>query len=167
MKLEKKELKNHQVEIIAEIEQKQFDQFKSIASRNISRESKIPGFRPGKAPYDVIARIYGEELIEERAVEELVNKIYPEIIKEAGIKPYGPGKLNDIINKNPPKYKFIVPLEPEVDLKDYLDTRLPYKLPKVQKKEIDRVISDLQTNYATAEDVSRPSKEGDLITVKI
>jgi trigger factor len=167
LKLEKKVLKNHQVEIITEVGQEQFDQFKSIAARNISRESKIPGFRPGKAPYDVIMRIYGEELIEERAVEELVNKIYPEIIKETEIKPYGPGKLEDIISKNPPKYKFVIPLEPEVEIKDYHSVRQAYKLPKVQKKEIDQVISDLQTNYATAEEVSRPSKEGDLVTVKI
>lgn len=167
MKLEKKEIKNHQVEVIAEIDQKQFDQFKSIAARNISKESKIPGFRPGKAPFDVIKRIYGEELIEERAVEELVNKVYPEIIKEAEINPYGPGKLEDIINKNPPKYKFIIPLAPEVDLKGYQDVRQSYKIPKVMKKDFDQVISDLQTNYATAEDVSRPSKTGDLISIKI
>lgn len=167
MKLEKKVLKNHQVEIIAEVDQEQFDQYKSIAAKNISKESKIPGFRPGKAPYDVIMRIYGEELIEERAVEELVNKIYPEIIKETEIKPYGPGKVDEIITKNPPIYKFIVPLEPEVDIKDYQSVRQSYKLPKVQKKEIDQVISDLQTNYATAEEVSRPSMDGDLITVKI
>ena len=167
MKFKKKELDNHQVELIAEIDQDQFDQYKSLAARNISEESKIPGFRPGKAPYDVIKRTYGEELIEERAVEELVNIIYPELIKEAKIKPYGPGQLDEIISKNPPKYKFTVPLEPEVDLKDYKNVRQAYKLPKVHKKDIDLVISDLQTNYATAEDVARESRDGDLVAVKI
>jgi trigger factor len=167
LKFERKELETHEVELITEIDQKQFDQYKILAARNISKESKIPGFRPGKAPYDVIKRTYGEELIEERAVEELVNKIYPELIKEAKIEPYGPGKLDEIISKNPPKYKFIVPLEPEVDLKDYKNVKQAYKLPKVQKKDIDLVISDLQTNYATAEDVTRESKDGDLVAVKI
>ncbi len=167
MKFEIKELKTHEVELITEIDQKQFDQYKILAARIISKESKIPGFRPGKAPYDVIKRTYGEELIEEHAVEELVNIIYPELIKEAKIKPYGPGKLDEIISKNPPKYKFIVPLEPEVDLKDYKNVKQVYKLPKVQKKDIDLVISDLQTNYATAEDVTRESKDGDLVAVKI
>ncbi len=167
MKFKKKELENHRVELIAEIDQNQFDKYKSLAARNISEESKIPGFRPGKAPYDVIKRTYGEELIEERAVEELVNKIYPELIREAKIKPYGPGQLDEIISKNPPKYKFIVPLEPEVDLKDYKNNKQAYKLPKVHKKDIDLVISDLQTNYATAEDVTRESRDGDLVAVKI
>ncbi len=167
MKFEIKELENHRVELITEIDQNQFDEYKSLAARNISKESKIPGFRPGKAPYDVIMRIYGEELIEERAVEELVNKIYPDLIKEAKIKPYGPGKLDEIICKNPPKYKFIVPLEPEVDLKDYKNIKQTYELPKVHKKDVDLVISNLQTNYATAEEVTRESRDGDLIAVKI
>jgi trigger factor len=97
----------------------------------------------------------------------LVNEIYPELIEEAKIKPYGPGKLDEIISKNPPKYKFIVPLEPEVDLKDYKNVKQEYKLPKVSKKDIGLVISDLQTNYATAEDVTRESRKGDLVTVNI
>jgi len=167
LKFEKKEIETHEVELIAEIDQKQFDQYKSLAAKNISKESKIPGFRPGKAPYDVVKRTYSEELIEERAVEELVNKIYPELINEAKIKPYGPGKLDEIISKNPLKFKFIIPLEPEVILKDYKNVKQAYKLPKVQKKDIDLVISDLQTNYATAEDVTRESKDGDLVAVKI
>ena len=167
MKFEKKELKSHQIEIIVEVDEKQFSTQKTISAKNISKERKIPGFRPGKAHYDVIVRMYGEEYIEERAVEELINKLYPEVIKETGIKPYGPGKLEEIISKNPPKYKFIIPLEPVAQVAGYKEVRKAYKLPKVAKKDIDKVLNDLQTNYATARDVTRASKNGDLITVKI
>ena len=167
MKIEKKELKTHQVEIIAEPDQIQFNQSKSIAARKISKESKIPGFRPGKAPYDVISRIYGEELIEERAVEVLINEIYPKLLDQAKIEPYGPGKLSEIISTNPPKYKFIVPLKPQVDLKDFRNIKLAYNLPKILDEDIDLVISDLQTKYATAEDVKRESRIGDLVSLKI
>ena len=167
LKYEKKALDNHQIEITAEVEQEQFNNYKIIAAKKISKESKIPGFRPGKAPYDVIKRIYGEELIAERAVEELVNKIYPDLIKEAEIDPYGPGKLEEIISTDPPKYKFIVPLAPSVDVKEYKSIKKTYKLPKVTEPDIDAVVEDLRTNYATAEDVDRDSKIGDLISVKI
>ena len=69
MKFEKKQLDNHQVEITVETDEEQFKKSKGKAAREISKESKIPGFRPGKAPYDVVQRIYGEDYIEERAVE--------------------------------------------------------------------------------------------------
>ncbi len=167
MKFETKELKNHQIEITAEVDRIQFEDYKKIAARKISRSSKIPGFRPGKAPYDVVIRMFGQELVEERAVEELIDKVYPEVIEKAEIDPYGPGKLEEIISTDPPKYKFIVPLTPVVEVGDYLAIKKPYKLPKVTESEIDHVVEDFRTNYATAEDVDRGSKKGDLVTVKI
>ncbi|MDK2981842.1 MAG: trigger factor [Chloroflexota bacterium] len=167
MKFEKKQLDNHQVEIIVETDEEQFKKSKGKAAREISKESKIPGFRPGKAPYDVVERIYGEDYIEERAVELVINELYPQIIKEADIKPYGPGKLDEILEKNPPKFQLTIPLEPVVELADYKTLKVPYKLPKTTAKDIDEVLKNLQTNYATAEEVDRPSASGDLVTAVI
>ena len=167
MKFEKKQLENHQVEITVETDEEQFKKSKGQAAREISKDSKIPGFRPGKAPYDVVQRIYGEDYIEERAVELVINELYPQILKEADIKPYGPGKLDDIIEKNPPKFKLSIPLEPEVELADYKTIKAPYKLPKTTEKEIEVVLKNLQTNYATAEEVDRPTENGDLVTAVI
>ena len=167
MKYEKKELKDHQVELIVEVDTKQFEEHKIIAARKISKSAKIPGFRPGKAPYDVVLRLYGQELIEERAVEDLINVTYPEVIEKSGIDPYGPGKLEEIISTDPPKYRFIVPLAPVVELGEYQKIKKSYKLPKVTSDEIDHVVEDLRTNYATAQDVDREIQDGDLVTVKI
>jgi trigger factor len=167
LKFEKKELKDNQVEIITEADEEQFQKAKVKASINISKSSKIPGFRPGKAPYDVVKRTFGEEMIEDRAVELLVNQIYPDLLKKAEIKPYGPGNLEEIISKNPPKFKFVIPLEPVTTLGDYKTIRQAYKLPKVQKDEVEKVLSNLQLNYATAEPAARPAEKGDLVAVKI
>jgi len=167
LKFEKKTKDDHQVEIITEINPEKYSHFKAAAARKISLESKIPGFRPGKAPYDIIKSIYGEELIEERAIELLINDIYPQILKDAEIKPYGPGKLDDVISKDPLKLKFSVPLEPTIEIGDYKSIRHKYKKPTVNKDEIESVIQKLQLNYASAEEVERPSENGDLITVQI
>jgi trigger factor len=167
LKYEKKELNNNQVEITAEVETEEFEEQKKIAARRISKTAKIPGFRPGKAPYDVVERLYGEEVIEEKAVEDLINTIYPEVIEKSGIDPYGPGKLDEIISTNPPKYRFIIPLTPKIEIGDYKKIKKTYKLPKVTSAEIDHVIEDLRTNYATAKDVEREAADGDLVTVKI
>lgn len=167
MKFEKKELNDNQVEITVEADKDQFQTSKIKAAISISKGSKIPGFRPGKAPYDVVKRVYGEEVIEERAVELLVNEIYPDVIKEAEIKPHGPGNLEEIISKDPPKFRFRIPLEPVIELGDYKSIRQDYKLPKVEKSEFDKVIENLQLNYSTAETVDRAADKGDLVSVKI
>lgn len=167
MKFEKIEREDHQVEITVEADKDLFEKAKGKAAVSISKGSKIPGFRPGKAPYEVVKRTFGEEMIEERAIEVLVNQIYPGLLKEANIEPHGPGNLEDIISKNPPKFKFVIPLEPIIDLGDYKSTRLPYKLPKVDKNEIEKVINNLQLSYATAEQVDRPAEKGDFVSVKL
>ncbi len=167
MKFEKKELKDNQVEITVEADAEQFQKSKIKAAISISKGSKIPGFRPGKAPYDVVKRTFGEEVIEERAVEFLVNQIYPDLLKEADIKPHGPGNLEEIISKDPPKFRFTIPLEPVIDLGDYKSVRQPYKLPKIEKGEVEKVLENLQLTYATAEQADRPAEKGDLVSVKI
>ena len=159
MKFEIEPKDDHQVEIITEIEAEKYSQFKTAAARKISAESKIPGFRPGKAPYDIVKSIYGDETIEERAIELLINNIYPQILKDADIKPYGPGKLDEIISKDPLKLKFLVPLEPNIEIGYYKSIRHKYKKPSVKKEEIESVLQKLQLNYATAEEVERPSEK--------
>lgn len=167
MKFEKKELKDNQIEITVEVDNDLFQKAKVKAAISISKGSKIPGFRPGKATYDVVKRTFGEEMIEERAVELLVNQIYPDLLKEAEIKPHGPGNLEEIISKNPPKFRFTIPLQPVIDLGEYKTVRLPYKLPKVGKGEVEKVLDNLQLTYATSELVERAAEKGDLVSVKI
>ena len=167
MKFEKKELKDNQIEITVEVDNDLFQKAKVKAAISISKGSKIPGFRPGKATYDVVKRSFGEEMIEERAVELLVNQIYPDLLKEAEIKPHGPGNLEEIISKNPPKFRFTIPLQPVIDLGEYKTVRLPYKLPKVGKGEVEKVLDNLQLTYATSELVERAAEKGDLVSVKI
>lgn len=167
MKFDKKELNDHQVELIAEIDADQFENAKRKAARRISRNSKIPGFRPGKAPYDIIKRTFGDEAIEETAIDLLINETYPVLIEQSEIKPYGPGKLEEIISKEPLKFRFSVPLEPTVELGGYQEIKMPYKLPSVKPAEITKVLSNLQLKYATAEPVERAAQKGDLVAVKI
>jgi trigger factor len=155
------------VELVTEIDSEQLETAKQKAARKISKNAKIPGFRPGKAPFDIIKRTYGEEAIEETAIELLVNEIYPLLIKEAEIKPSGPGKLEDIESKDPLKLRFRIPLEPKVKLGDYSKIKQAYKLPSTKKDEIAKVLNNLQLNYATAEPVDRAAAKGDLVISRI
>lgn len=167
MKLEKINRQDQQIQIIAELDENILEQFKQKAARKISNSAKIPGFRPGKAPYNVILRLYGNDVIEKQAEELLIDDTYPKVIDQEGIKPSGPGTLEKIISVHPPKFSFIIPLEPEVKLGDYLSIRQEYKVPEVNEKEVDNYIHRLQTSYATAEPAERPANAGDLVYFKL
>ncbi|MBA4374648.1 MAG: trigger factor [Anaerolinea sp.] len=167
LKIETQARDDHQMKVTAEFETSALDNYKRQAARKIAQKGKIPGFRPGKAPYDVIVRLYGEPAIEEEAVEIMVEDVYPQILTEAKIEPSGPGSLQDISKKDPLKFTFVVPLEPTVDLAGYRELRKKYALKSVTNKQVDEFVERLKKSYATAEPVERPAKDGDLVYLKV
>ncbi len=167
MNIEQQPLENHQVKLTVQIEPSKLEEAKHRAARQISQQKKIPGFRPGKAPYAIIVRTIGEEAILDEALDLLVKDIYPKVIEEAKIKPYGPGSLENMPKLDPPTFEFIVPLEPEVILGDYKKVRIPYKLKAITKKDINKVLEDLRERQVILEPSELAAKEGDQVYIKL
>jgi trigger factor len=167
LKIESEPRDDHQVRLLVEVEPEVMEKFKHQAARKIAEKAKIPGYRPGKAPYAIIKNFYGDAALNEQAVELLVDDQYPKILEEAKIKPAASGQLDEIVSYDPLKLAFVVPLEPEVVLGDYHSIRQEYNLEPVTEEEINRVIHNLQTSYAVAEPAERPAQETDLVYVKM
>ena len=167
MKIEKTTREDHQVTLTVEIDQDRFEGAKHRSARQISKRGKIAGFRPGKAPYDVIRRQYGDEAILEGAIDILLDEVYPEALKEAELEPAAAGSLEKVDSLEPPVFTFTVPLKPEVDLGDYRKLRKAYKFKKPAKSEVDDKLEELQKMYATTETVERPIEEGDYVMTEI
>ncbi len=167
MKIETQLREDHQIKLKVEVDPDPLEQAKRRAAREISKRAKIPGFRPGKAPYHVVERYAGEKAILADAMDLLIKDLYPKIIEEAGIKPYGPGTLENVPSTDPPVLEFIVPLEAEVSLGDYRSIRIPFEPKTATEAEVDRVLKNMRTQHAIIEPVDRPAQEGDLVTVKL
>jgi trigger factor len=167
LKIESQVLEDHQVKLKVEIEPEPLESAKRRAAREIAKKAKIPGFRPGKAPYNIVERYAGPKAILADAMDLLVQDLYPKIIEEAGIKPYGPGRLENIVSTEPPVFEFVVPLEAEVTLGDYNAIRFPYEPKEITDKDVDNVLENMRQQQAVIEPVERPAQEGDLVTVKL
>lgn len=167
MKIETYPLEDHQLKLTVEFEPNQLVEAKQKAARKLANRIKIPGFRPGKAPYAVLARYIGEEAILEEGVEILVNDLYPRIIEEAKVEPYGPGKVENISSFDPLTIDFIVPLKAEIKLGDYRSIRIPYEPGTVGEEQVEEVLEDLRQRNALEEAVSRPAEEGDHLRIKL
>jgi trigger factor len=167
LKIETQILETHQAKLTVQVEPERLESAKHRAARKIAGRAKIPGFRPGKAPYNVVEHFAGPGAILEDAVESLTDEIYPEALKEAGIKPYGPGALEDMPSMEPPTFIFLVPLAAETTLGDYRALRLPYDLKAIAEQEIDKFINDLRDRQAVLEPVERPAQEGDQVSVHL
>ena len=76
---ELKKLSKSEVEIIVTIPHEELKQFLEKAAQNISQSTKIEGFRPGKAPLDVVRQRVGEMKLLEEAADLAVEKSYIDI----------------------------------------------------------------------------------------
>ncbi len=167
MKLETTPRDDHQVNVVAEFENSDLEAYMHKAARRIAERSKIPGFRPGKAPYSVVLRMYGDEAVREQAIEILVDDKYPAILDEAKIEASGAGKLDDIISTDPPKFSFIIPLSPVVEMGDLASVKKDYVEPVISDDQVDEAIKRVLSSYATPTDVERPAQEGDLVNMEL
>jgi trigger factor len=154
---------DHQVKMVVQIEADHYAKSLHKAARKIANQVKIPGFRPGKAPDDMVIRHVGEDAVKNEAIDLLIDEVYPQALKESNINPGAMGKLENISEAMPPVFDFLVPLAPEVKLGDYQTIRLEYKAPTVEQKEVDEFIDRLRMNYATSEPVEREVQRGDIV----
>ena len=166
MKIEKQELENQQIKLVVEIDQTILDEAKRRAASKLAKRTKIPGFRPGKAPYAMVVRHLGEAAILEDAIELLIDDIYPKIIEEAGIETYGPGHLEEIKSLDPPIFEFVVALAPTVELGDYHSIRIPYQLEEITDDKVELTLSSIQEQNAVIERVDRAAQAGDQVRVR-
>lgn len=163
MNIEKVIQEDRQAKLTVEYTPEEFEGFKRRAAKKISRNAKIPGFRPGKAPYQVIINHYGEGTIIQEALDILLEDDYSRILEEAEIEPSGAGNIETIDSYDPPKFVFFVPLEPEIDLGDYREIRVAYEPEDFDVSEVDRYITNLRRNSATIIPANRPADVEDLV----
>jgi len=168
LKIETQPRDDHQVTLIVELETEQMEGAKHRAARKISERKSIPGFRPGKAPYEVVVRSFGESVISEEAVDLLLDEIYPKALEEAKVEPAAAGSLEKVedLDKKP-KFTFTVPLAPTADLGDYRSIRFPYDWKEPGEDKTVEAIEELRRMYAKTESVSRPIEAGDFVMIDL
>jgi trigger factor len=162
LKIETLSQENHQIKLSVEIDDETFQTSKRKAAKSIAKKIKIPGFRPGKAPYHIILRQVGEGAVTEEAIDVILKDVYPQIIDDAKITPYGPGQLENIASMEPPVLEFSIPLSPEVTIGDYRSIKLGMDSATVTDEDVDKVIDNLRENQAILEPVERAVKVGDM-----
>ncbi len=167
LKIDKTIRDDHQAELVVEIEAERMEAAKRRAARKLSERGKIPGFRPGKAPYEMVRRQYGDEAIVEQAIDLLVDEVYPDVLKQAEVEPSAMGALEKIENLDPPKFIFRVPLMPTVDLGSFEKIRKPYEWTAPGEDELDKALDDLRQMYGTTETVEREIQVGDYVLVDV
>ena len=144
-------------------------EFKRVAA-TYRRHSRIPGFRPGKAPVALIKRRYRKD-IRQDVLRKLIPESYDESIRERKIQALGQMQLEqvDLAEGEPLVYEAVVETLPEIEIPDYkgLEVRLENKPPEEESvaRELDR-LRDRHAPLVSLPD-RKEAREGDYALVDL
>lgn len=166
MNVQTEQLDNHSARLTVQVEPERIEKAKEQAARDLSKRYRIPGFRPGKAPLKMVMNYVGEAAILERAVQKVGDEIYRDALKEANVRPYSTGSLEDY---QPETFTFIftVPLQPTVKLNEHRSVRAAYEEPTLTDDQFEKAMIQLQEREAVSEESSEPIAWGNRVTVDI
>lgn len=134
-----------------------------------SSRVKIRGFRPGKAPRDMVKRMYYHD-IRETLINNLVPGALNRELSEKNINPVGNPVISDLHFKEDEPLRFKATLEvwPTIDLPEYKGIKIQKKKAQVTEKEVKESLEELRVKsaqYIPAED--RGVKDGDYVVAEI
>ncbi len=166
-KVTKEILPTHHAKLVVEFTSEAVERAKRKVARKLSLQTRVPGFRPGKAPYGVVVRHFGETVVREELLDTLLDDYYSQILDEAEVQPALPGQVKQVVSWEPLVVEIEVPLEPEVDLGDYKALRVPYEPPQVDEEEVERALENLRRMHVRMETVDRPAQVGDVVQMTL
>jgi len=166
IKVTREPKENRQLGLIIEVDDARVEKELQKAARKVATQYKIPGFRKGKAPYNIILRQFGVGALMEEFVDELGQEVYKDALELESIEPFGIGAMTNV-EMNPLRYFVTVPLAPEVKLGEYRSLRVEETPVVVDEAEVQARIDQILERESGYVDVERPSQHGDLMNIDV
>ena len=167
MKVETQDLANRQLQMTVEVPPEQLEAAMRSAARRLASKTSIPGFRPGKAPYDVLLKRLGEAAVFDEAIDTLGQEIYREALENASLQPFAPGSFDEVVSQQPLVLRYTVPLQPVIGLGTYREIRIPADDPEVSDEALEAFLEELRQGQALIEPAERPAQPSDVVLVDI
>ncbi len=157
--------KDISIEVSAEEVKKEFEKTYDAYMRYV----KVPGFRPGRVPRDVVKQRFSKEV-----KDEVIGQLLPHALQHAVVdhklRVIGEPRINEISITEGEPLKFTASIEvlPEIELKEYKGIKITKQLAPVTDEDVEKAINSLRENaveFVPVED--RPSKDGDFVSVNL
>lgn len=148
MQVTKKELEKSQIELNVELSVEEFTPYIEKGAQKLAEKVKIEGFRPGKAPLEILKQKVGEMAILEEAAHIAIHKTIDDVLEQQTMDRSAVGQPKVEITKLAPgnsfEYKIVSSIMPTVALGKYKDLKIKPGEAKVEEADIDKTLKELQ-----------------------
>jgi trigger factor len=135
--------------------------------KQMARNVKMPGFRPGKVPLKMVVQQYGPQIRSE-VLGDAVQKAFTEAVKEANLRVAGYPRIEKKDGaEDAPEFEFSATFEvyPEVKLGDLTAAKIERPKLEVDDAAVERTLEILRKQRVTYAEAARAAREGDRLTV--
>jgi trigger factor len=131
-----------------------------------ARTVRMNGFRPGKIPYKVVKRRFGDSVRQE-VVGEVMRDNYVKALQDQDINPAGWPRFEPKTMEEGKDLEFVAVFEvlPEIELGDLSKIQVEKPDAEITDKDIDNMIDNLRRQQATMKEVKRKSKNKDVLLI--
>ena len=153
-------------EIQVAVRDETIQQAEAAVMKEFQKSAKLKGFRPGKAPLNVVKRHFQKEITEE-AKERVMKEALVNELKERGIRPLSPiAVTGEERTEDGVLVTARVEVIPDFDLPDPSGIKVERPVRKVLESDVDAEIAALRKQMAEYVPVDRPAEEGDFVFVE-
>lgn len=166
MKVEKKDLPKKELELLFELSVEELKPYLEQAAVEISKQKRIQGFRPGKAPYSIVVKEVGEMMVMQTGANYAINKVVYDYLETENIEIIDQPaiEVTKLAPGNPFTFKAIVTLVPHVEVVDYEKINIkPLEDVKIDPKEIDKTIEDISKMRGKETLEDKKAEKGDKV----
>ncbi|HEX9406250.1 MAG TPA: trigger factor [Thermoanaerobaculia bacterium] len=139
-------------------------------TNEFSRHAKLPGFRPGKVPMNVVRTRFAKE-IQDEVMSRLLPRSFRDAIADKGVEPVGDPQLQHIdpyIEGAPVKYKAEFEIKPAIELREYRGIEIDDLKIEVTESDVENMIERLRDQASSYRiEAERGIEEGDFAMIDI
>ncbi|MGH2780679.1 MAG: trigger factor [Thermoleophilaceae bacterium] len=162
------ELGDSRVRVEVEVPSDALERELRSAAAELGREMRVPGFRAGKVPAEVVLRQVGREAVMDEAVRRGLPGWYEKAVQDAGIATVGDPELGleDLPERGAPlSFTIEIGIVPPARLGEYKGLEVGRREPSVSPDEIQAELERLRESLASLETVERPAGRGDFAVI--
>lgn len=162
MEVNHKQLNDTQVQLEISLNAQDMQPYMEHTANHLSQARPIPGFRPGKAPLEVVKKHFGAKVVFREALDEIINGSLTRAVSEKKMRVFEEGEFK-ILEQTPESIKYTISFTilPEVKLGDWESKTLTRNEITVTEDEVKEAIADLSKMLAKEQVVERVAAMGD------
>jgi trigger factor len=160
----------NKVRLSVDVDEKEVDQALDKVMARLSRNVRVPGFRPGKVPRKVIvARMGGTAAFRGEAIREALPDFYAQAVTDTDVDPIDQPDIDITAGEEsgPVSFDAVVMVRPTVGIPGYQGLVVTLPDLAVSDEEVDAQIDRLRATSGELVEVSRPAADGDQVTIDI